>query len=517
MKKIIAIICTVAMLLSFTVTAFADEWDFLAAQYKSYDATMEFSFVLNKPLDCLALFNEEAGFDVKYMVEELTKAKYTMKVQAELGEDNLKGKMAMAINADVPVNLSEDLKFGADVTLYAWMDYDFTSEENAKYNVIVKNPLNGQFIVIDYFTVMTQTGIDMKSQLTEAFAALDLEAGVKEITELTKSLYKKHAKLEVKDNEYTVTLTNDGMIDLVFDAVTGYMNTEYAKNSGLDASMLDMEGVDLPTIQAVARGLGIFGDNDALVIKAKVNDKGQMTAVEESVHFDFNLVELFEALGEDTLMLYPVTKETGNIDVTIRTKTVYDKIDEENVVTFPTLTEENSASLMELIGSTMPEEDYIEPEYNYQSEYFWDYAQGMMDRNGMYAEAAGFIDSCYWDDDNLTGNVALAENGDVTMTLTSDNFGTVTVKGNLKSDEYMLNDIKLWARRPFKTASVYDWETYEGEEVVYVNMEVLNYILGAKVQTIQTYILDDEMKELTTPEYYFDIVRPNPAYVPSEQ
>lgn len=215
--------------------------------------------------------------------------------------------------------------------------------------------------------------------------------------------------------------------------------------------------------------------------------------------------------------MYPLTKETGNIDVTIRTKAVYEKIDEENVVVFPTLTEENSVSLMELIGSTMPEEEYLEPEYNYQSEYFWDYAQGMMDRNGMYAEAAGFIDSCYWDDDNLIGEVTLAENGDVTMILTSDNFGTVTVKGNLKSDEYMLNDTKLWARKPFKTATVYDWEGYEGEEVVYVNMDVLHYILGAKVQTIQTYILDEEMKELTNPEYYFDIVRPNPAYVPAEQ
>lgn len=520
MKKIIAIICTVAMLFSFATTAFADEWDFLSAEYKSYDATVEFSLVMNKPLECLTLVNETAGFDVKYLVEELTKAKYTAKIQAELGEGNLQAKMAMAINADVPVNLSEDLKFGADVTLHMWMEFDFTSVENAKYDIIIKNPLNGQYITLDYFELMNQiAGVDMKSEFVELFKNLDLEAGVKEITELLKSLYKKNAKLDIKDNEYTITFTDDGLMDMAFDTIEGYLDTEYVKNLGLDEEALDMGDVDMAEVKSIAKGLDIFGENDALVIKSKLNEKGQATEIEESVHIDFNIVELAAALGEDAELMYPLTKENSDIDLTFKSRTVYDKLNEENVVVFPTLTEENSIGFMELVGVTMPEDDYYVPELEfYQSEFFWDNAKGLMDRGGMYARADEFFMSCLWDDDNLTGEVELSENGNVTMTITSDNFGTVTVKGSLYSDEYMLNNTKLWARKPFKTVTEYDWDDYEGTEAVYVNMDVLHYILGAKVQSIQTYILDDELKELTTPEYYFEIVRPNPAYVaPVEQ
>lgn len=519
MKKIIAIICAVAMLLSFTTTAFADEWDILVPNYKSYEAVSEFSMVLNKPLECLALLNEEAGFDVKSMVEELTKAKYTAKIQAETSPDGLKAKAAMTINSNVPLNLSEDLKFGADVTFCMWVDYDFTSEENARYEIILKNPLNGKYLVLDYFKAFPESyGVDMKSTMMETFKDLDMENGIKELTELAKAIYKKNAKLEKAGNEYTVTFTNDGMIDMAFDAMEGYFKTEYAKSLGLDEAMPDMGDVDMATVKTLAKGMGIFGENDALVMKIKTDDKMNATEIESSIHLDFNIAEIVEATGEDASVIYPLTKENSNIDITFKSKNVYSRINEENVVQFPILTEENSMDMLEAFGVTQPEEDYVIPDFEmYQSEYFWDNAKGMMDRGGMYVSMDEFLDSCYWDDDNLTGEYVLGENGDVEMSLTSDNFGTVTVKGNIHSDEYMLNSTKLWARKPFKVVEEYSWDEYEAEDKLYVNMEVLNYILGAKVQMIQTYILDDEMKELQVPEYYFEVVRPNPGYVALEQ
>ena len=519
MKKIVAIICVVAMLMSFTTTAFADEWDILSPQYKKYEAVSEFSIVLNKPLECLAFLNEEAGFDIKYMIEELTKAKYTAKIQAEMSDDALKAKIAMALNADVPVNLSEDLKFGADVILYMWMEYDFTSVENAKYNIIIKNPLNGQYLTLDYFELMAETGVDMKSTLVETFKGIDMNAGTEELNTLVKNIYKKHATLDVKGNEYTLTLTNDAMVDMVFDLMLGYFETDYVKSLGADAAMLDTGDVDLATVQTLVKDLGIFGENDACIMKAKTNALGQVVETEESVHIDFNIVELAAALGAAEDELYPLTKENSNIDITFKSKISYTKINEDNVVQFPVLTEENSAKLMDALGALEPEVDYAVPDREiYQPEYFWNNAKGMMERNGMYVDANGFIESCNWDEDNLTGKAVVGEDGAVVIVLTSDNFGTVVVKGNLKEDAYTLNDTQLWGRKPFRVATEYNWESYEGEEVLYVSMDVLSYILGAKVQSIQTYILDENLNELTTPEYYFETVRPNPAYVaPSEQ
>lgn len=529
MKKIIATICAFVMLLSFATTAFASDWDVLDNRYTSYDATVEFSLALNKPLEFLSVLNETAGLDVKYLVEELTKAKFTAKIQAEVSEDARKAKMAMAINSNVPLNLSEDLKFGADVTLHVWVDFDFTNFEETgrfKYDIIIKNPLDGSYIYIDYFklfddSIESVTDPESLEAMAELFSKIEFEAGVQELVALTKAVYEKNATLTKVGNEYTITFTNNGLVDMGFELMAGYFDTEYAKSLGVDASMLELEEADINAAQDMVKGLGIFGENDAFVMKIKTNAAGQMIEAEESVHFDFNICEVAAALEVNEADMYPLTKENSDIDITLKTKTVYEKINEKNVVQMPALTAENSINLMDMLTLSIAPEpglgnDYYYDEdfyFEYQSEAFWDYARGAMDRGGMYVDIEQFLDSAQWDDDNLTGMAMLGEDGTVAMTLTSDNFGTVTVTGNINSDEYMLNSTKLWARKPFKIVDEYDWDTYTGNKKLYVNMDVLNYILAAKVQSITTYITDDYGVELTNPEYYFDIVRPNPAYV----
>lgn len=514
MKKFTAVLICIAMLLSVSVSAFASDWDFLMTRYKSYDATVEFSMDLNKPLDCLSTLNDYAGFDVKYLVEELAKAKFTAKIQAEVSDDAKAAKVAMAINSNVPVNLSEDLKFGADVTLYMWIEYDFTNTENPKYYIIVKNPLTGKYMYMDYFAVMKETlGVDPSDMIGEMFGKVDMKAFVDEITALVKAIYEKNATLTKSGNEYTVTFTNDGMVDMAFDFVLGYFNTEYVKSLGVDyATMLPGE-FNTETVRAMLKGLGIFGENDALTAKFKINGLGQIAESEEKMHIDFNICELAKALGAQEDDLYPLTKENSDIDITFNSKTVYNKINEENVVSIPVLTEENSVSLIDLFGSTNDyyyDDDYY---YEYQSEKFWDYAAGKVERGGMYANFEEFLDSAAWDDDNLKGTVAQSETGDILITLKSDNFDEVTVKGNINSDEYTLNDTKLWGRKPFMLVDEYNWETYSADKKVYVNIDVLNYILGCQIESMTVYFIDENGTTLTEPEYDFEIVRPNPGYV----
>lgn len=521
MKKLVAIICAMAMFFSFASVAQADEWDFLNQQYKSYDATAEFYLKLNKPLECLSVFNEEAGVDVQYIVEELCKAKFTAHIQAEIAPDATAAKMYMGLNSNVPINISEDLKFGTDVTLHAWVEFDFSDVENAKYSLIVKNPLNGKFMYLDLFdeALMGVEATELKSMMVSTFESLNVEKGIGEIAQLIKTVYAGNATVEKTSDGYTqVSFTNDGLVDMAFELVYGMLETEYMKNamavSGADAAELEFDKSEAEQARAFIKGLGLFADKDAYIMKFKTNAKGQIAEAVERMNIQFNMYDLAVALGEDAEYLYPLTKENSDLDITFESKMVYDKINEENVVVMPHLTEENSVSFVEEFGLTA-----LEPEYEeiglemYQSEYFWDSARGMTDRNGMYVNMEEFLGSSYWDSDNLTGEVTLGENGAVAITLTSNNFGTVTVNGSLYSDEYKLNDMALWARKPFKVQTEYDWEGNEGREVVYVNMDVLHYVLGAKVQMVQTYILDEDMNEITSPEYYFEIIRPNPAYV----
>ncbi len=520
MKRIIAIICALAMVMSLATTAFASELDFMDKTYYSYDGVAEFFVELNKPLEFIELANEEAGFDVKYFTENLLKTKITSKVQAEVSPELDKAKLYMSFNPNMPIYISEDLKFNADVTGHMWLEYDFSSVENAKMNVIFKNPLNGKYIYINYFDAFAELDVDVneiKAMMIESFKEAQSVDAV-ELNAIVKNEYEKNADIKKEGSVVTLNFTNNSLIDALYGIIMGMLKSDYMAESmaqsGVELSDLEIDENEISQIVTFIKGLGIFGDTDAYTYKVKLNKDGYITEGEERMHIDFNLFDTAIALGASSEELYPLTSENTDIDLTLCSKVTYTKINEENVVEMPTLTEENSENLLEaLITDNYYEEDtYVELEV-YQSEKFWNNAKGMMDRGGMYVNMEGFIDSCYWDEDNLTGEVILGEDGAVEITLTSDNFGTVVVKGNVHEDAYTLNDMQLWGRKPFKIVNEYNWDEYAADAKLYVNMDVLNYILGAKVQSVTTYILDDNGIEMTNPEYYFHIVRPNPGYV----
>lgn len=524
MKKLVSIICIVAMLMSFGTVSYAKSADLFSMEYSSYDSGVTSSVELNKPLDILSLVEEVAGFDVQYIVEELLNTVVVSNVQCEISEDYLKAKIYMSYNLKMPVNVSEDLKFAADVTGHMWMEYDFSSVDNAKYIIIVKNPVNEQYIYIDAFDErFNSQGLDMKTLLVESYKALDIKGYVEEVKAIAEKEYGEHAVMTELEDGYTkISFTNDQLIDFTVDYIVGIMGTEYMKNS-LSAEGVEVEGfvpdeLAITMAKATVKSLSIFSDEDAFTIKYKADKEGRMEEAEERLHIQFNIVELAKVLGASEEDMYPFTKENSDIDITFVTNMTYKDIN-TTVVNMPLLTNDNRVNLFDLLEDVFEQyeyydgtEDFNEEEEMYQSEKFWDYAQGRMDRGGMYVNMNDFLLSAQWDDDNLTGEVVLNDNA-VDITLTSDNFGTVKISGNLKEDGYLLNETQLWGRKPFVKVSEYNWDTYEAEERVYVNIDVLKYVLGAQVESMEVYLLDENGISLTEPEYYFYIVRPNPAYV----
>ncbi|MBQ7875960.1 MAG: hypothetical protein IJ316_01595 [Clostridia bacterium] len=529
MKKLLAIVCAVMMLFSFAQPAFAatketeTSLDFMKMDYTSYEGTSEFYVELNKPLDFLSVLNADAGFDVQYLVESLLKTKINAKVQAETSSNNKAAKVYMALNPVIPVEFSEDLKFLADLTGKMWIEIDGTSVENAACKIVVQNPLNGEYIYVDAFDAVL-TGVEdnteMKQQIVDAMSTVDMTSYDDATADLIK-VYEKYATVE-KNGEYVVLkFTNDAFVDTIFEVFEIIFSLEEMQasleESGLSLETMGITKENIPAIKTMIKGMGIFSDNDAVVLKYKLDKNNYLVESEERIRVDFNIFDVAEALGAAEEDLYPLTRDVADIDMTFITKNTFDKVNEANVVQMPNLTEENSTSLAELIYDEYELNDdyYYEDDYwaDYQPEKFWNFTSGKMERGGMYVDIEEFFDSAYYDEDSLTGTAVLGENGDVKIDFTSDNFGTVTVNGNIREDAYKLNDIDLWGRKPFITVSEYNWSTYAADEKIYVHIDVLNYILGAQVESMEIYLLDDNGMSLTEPEYYFDIVRPNPAYV----
>ena len=526
MKKIIAVICVMAMLLSFSIEAFASDLDFLNKKYSSYDGEMEFYVELNKPLEFMSLLNEEADFDVKYFTENLLKTKIKAKVQAEISEDMKSAKVYLALNPNVPIHISEDLKFDADVTGHMWVEYDFSDVENAKYIVVFKNPLNGEYLYIDFLNeLLGKEGLDPEIVAKEFEKSMNSETlkYSNELIEVLKKSYENNANI-TKDGEWTkITFTNNALVDFIFEITEGFIASEYmnvmlGENNLTRAELNETLGtVDLPTIKALVKGLGIFGESDALTESYKLDKNGYIIESEEKLRLDFNIYETAQALGADETDIIPFTKENSDIDITFCTKTTYNKINEKNIVTMPLLTEENSKNIIEMVGGMAGdsyEDDFYYDEESfveYEEEKFWDYATGKMERNGMYVDMEEFLDSAQWDSDELSGEVSLVDKA-VVMTLNSNTLGDVSIVGSVNKDEFVVNGLAGYVRKPFIVVDEYNWDTYEADKKVYVSVEVLEHLFGCKVQSMTVYLMDENGLELTEPEYHIELVRPNLGY-----
>ncbi len=514
MKKFTAVVLALVMVLGFAQGVFASEWN----QYMSYEAQMEFYIELNKPLDILKEVELDAPLDIQYLVENLLKTKFSADAEVEMSQDMKKAKAHMEYNIKAPVYISEDLKFGADTTFHMWMEYDLTDMANPMMKIIFKNPLDGKYLLIDYNKLAEEMGVSEALNLSEEI----IFSAVYELQDIIIKAYKENSSLTANGNEYTITMTNNQLIDFFAAYIIAIFESDYMAATGVDTSALGLENVNVEQIVAIAKMLGIFTDENALVYKVKLDDKGYISEAEEKIAFDFNIFDIAAVLGVGAEEMAPITRENSDISFDLCAKVKYDRVNEETVVEMPVLTDENSYDFMELMGyseDNIPEdnyymtEDYTEYTYPTAYEYYYDSASGFMDRGIVYLDIESFAASCDYDDDMVSVTNSVDDKGNVVVTFTSLNFPTVTIEGNIYRDGCTVNGVEFRTRSPFKMRSGYDWNTYEAIDSLHVSMDVFKYVFAAKIESYEAYLLDENGVELNIPECYFYLVRPNPAYV----
>lgn len=506
MKKTIAIICAIAVMLSFAVPVFAfgekENLDFLANTCTSAEQNSAVSFEVNKPLNFLSILNEEVGLDAQYLVESLLKSKINMTVKSNMSEDMKSLEAYVRINPVVPVEVSEDMKFSADINLDLWVKMDLTSEEDSCFMVIVKNPVDGNYLYMDLFdeSVSEYVG-DARSELTTMLEVFNRDT-VKEVNAEALELVKKYATVK-NDGEYVVvSFTNDAFVEYVFDFIDKFYFNDNSpvKNENVSEALKEL-GVTkevLTQAEFMVKGLGILADNDAMVSKYKLDKDGNIKDGETKIRFDFNLFDVLTCCGLSEADIYPLTRDISDIDLTIVGKTEYTNLN-NTTVTMPVLTEENSKNIFEdEYSDYYPDSDYE----IYQPKCFFNYVNGMIKENDVYVNMSDFSDTVIWDEDNLGCTVLLNQtSGDVILTFKSDNFDTVKITGNVNSDTYYLNGVAIAGNKPF--------ENVDG--VLFAKSDVLNCVLGAEISGV-TVSYYNWYEKLDTPEFEIELIRPNPGY-----
>ncbi len=511
MKKLIALLCAVTMILGFAVPAFASETnegslDFLLNAYTNAEQKSEIGVEVNKPLRFLSIFDEEVGLDVQYLVESILKSKINVVSKSNSAADMSWTEGYMQINPVVPIEISEDLKFSADLNAEIWVKIDL-SEEGSCYEVVVKNPMDGKYLYLDLFDENAVEYIgDVKSMMSTMIDTINQDA-VKMLREKIVALYEKYATVKKDGDCLVVSYTNDSFVDLLFDLVDEFYLSDSALENESVAQSLQEIGLtkeSLSQVKFFVKNLGIFADNDAVVEKYKFDKNGAVIQEESKVRFDFNIFDILSVMGLDEEDVYPLTRDMADIDLTIVEKTEYISLNKNIDINMPVLTEENSTNYLDMLFTSSEE---AEVEFVYQPEKFFNYANGMQNENGIYVNMPDFKMQLEWngDADNLDCGVALSDANDVTLTFVSDNFDTVKVTGNVNSDTYYLNGMAIAGNKPF--------ENVDG--VLFAKIDVLNCVLGAEISSV-TVNYYDWYEKLDTPEYGIELIRPNPGYTESE-
>lgn len=320
MKKVISILMTIMMI---STTVLADTADGLheivssQSQLKSYTAKTVLTAKVNKPLQIIEDIPEDDYADIDYnmLVNDLINSEAVLEYSYNTSDDYKKIQMSISMACNSPIHINDSLKIDAYAKYGIWLDYNAEDAENPYLTVIVKSPLEKRY---EYFDFIEEYGEDVISYINADT--------IKGISDSIYGAVKNNAKIAKTAKGYTVKFDSD--------AVNGFIN---------DCTAMIDENVSDPEIKeylmdSISMDSAILG-KDGVTFTITQNSKGNITAVAEKIHLDFNLYDFLTEMDMDTDGL---SREKAQIDMTFEAVT---EISGHNAttVTIPELTEKNSS------------------------------------------------------------------------------------------------------------------------------------------------------------------------------
>ena len=152
-KKIFAFILVLA---SLGTSAFAADYDFLDAQYNSYEASVSISLELKKPLSIIKYLDmgEVDNFlDLTAFFTSLEKSTSEETVKADIDFENKRIKMSVEGNSVIPATINGNFRLTADLTTGLWIDFDLSDSENPACIYMAQTPYLRKYLKFDLLEI----------------------------------------------------------------------------------------------------------------------------------------------------------------------------------------------------------------------------------------------------------------------------------------------------------------------------------------------------------------------------
>ena len=315
MKKIIAMVLSMVMLLS--MTAHAGNVSTIFPLIKSGAITSEITFECDVP-GVVAGLGMISFIDPELLVSGLSGAKIKSEEKYDVNDDYTRIVFSVIFDMELPLNLNSNFQIGAHAKVGMWLEYDVTDEANPVCKVILATPADSKYIAIDVVEELAARGYDI-DKLTSDFKKYINKENIEKYMQKLNDIMMSNATVTEGENSVSVSISGEQYLNCIkemLDYFSGIM-TEY------DFFVQDFN-INLNTDEVMPEGMDI-----SMNIQINYDSKGEMvdSDVKCTVAFDEEMA-----------------KEAGMNSFSVAGNSVYSGINLPISIEFPELTEENSVN-----------------------------------------------------------------------------------------------------------------------------------------------------------------------------
>ncbi len=365
MKKWLCILLGGIMLLSAS-PASAAGLDFLTDNsILTYSATQEISAqfeiapeLLEELIHTLSETKFGTMLDFSTVFEGLFNQKQTAKTAVKIREDFKRIELSIEMKAynDIRVNSNMDIQVQGRTGI--WIDMDLSDAANPKFLIITASPTSPKYTVTDVFEILEATGTEEEKQSASAlFQSIFSRETMEKLMQRNRELIEKYSKVDVAYKSCRIHFESEDfsryLSELICEVVDLYV----------PVGLIQPQQADEIKIRILTRApqISLLGDGGC-TMQFSFNSAKAVQKVTTQLDLDFcmrDILAILDPTGGEPWLLDGDGRVSAQIceemKMTAWGKTVS--------VKYPSLTQENSVSYLELIKEQEGEEEIDYPYY----------------------------------------------------------------------------------------------------------------------------------------------------------
>ncbi len=341
MKRILSLFIALAMLLSFT-SAFAAEDDVAArfeqamlTQYNSGAIKMNIGIdvdgsVFNQDEDLTMIKEVINGLDIVYDLNVLGNADNT-KIEAS-GDISIISDMLIESLTGMPGDTSMDF----DV----WLDMDVSDIENPVYYMIMKDPFNNDYMIVDVAGDVFTESL-MQAQNTGLFNS-------EQALEFNKKVYSGiDTNVKFADGKYTLTMTDAEFKTAIAKFITNLIDA--MAELGIPQDEIGEIKSELTEAMLPFASLQLFDKDEAFILTCEVDENNLCTGISFKLNLDANIYDLGVIFTPEDFE--GEFRDDWNIKCRLSMDMKYGKLPENFSVEYPVLTPDNGVNFIDFYNA----------------------------------------------------------------------------------------------------------------------------------------------------------------------